>query len=179
MFRRFLPSADAIRHSRLLRWLGPRIHDPHLWRLNRRAVARGVAIGAFFGLLVPIAQIPVAAAFAFAFRANLWASAAATLVTNPFTFAPLYYVAYLLGAALIGAPVAAAPEVASMEAPSFWNWLAGWGTRLLSLGPPLILGLTLLAVVLSVTAYFATHYVWRARVLAKRRKGRRKTPRGA
>lgn len=46
MLGRFLPSHDTIKHSRLLRWLEPRVRDPLLWHFNRRAVARGVAVGA-------------------------------------------------------------------------------------------------------------------------------------
>ena len=100
--RRFLPTQDSIKGNRLLRWLGPRLHEPGLWHLNRRAVARGVAIGVFFGFMIPVAQIPAAAIGAFLARANLWVSAIATLVSNPFTYAPIYYAAYRLGGFLLG-----------------------------------------------------------------------------
>ena len=52
MFERFLPTREAITQSRMLRWLGPRLHDPLLWHVNRRSVARGVAMGVFFGLMM-------------------------------------------------------------------------------------------------------------------------------
>ena len=35
-------------------------------------------------------------------RANLWIAAVSTLISNPFTYAPIYYFAYQLGAALLG-----------------------------------------------------------------------------
>src|SRR5690606_14445801 len=97
VLRRFLPTQESIKGNRLLRWLGPRLHEPGLWHLNRRAVARGVAIGVFFGFMIPVAQIPAAAVGAFFARANLWVSAIATLVSNPFTYAPIYFAAYRLG----------------------------------------------------------------------------------
>ena len=83
--RRFLPSRETIRNSRMLRWLGPRLHDPQLWHINRRAVARGAAAGTFFGLMIPVAQIPAAVIAALLLRGNLWIAAVTTLVSNPFT----------------------------------------------------------------------------------------------
>ena len=102
MLERFLPTRDAITQSRMLRWLGPRIHDPLLWHVNRRSVARGVALGVFFGLMIPIAQIPAAAIASLMLRGNLWIAAVSTLVSNPLTYGPLYYFAYRLGAGVIG-----------------------------------------------------------------------------
>jgi uncharacterized protein (DUF2062 family) len=56
-----------------------------------------MALGFFFGLLVPLAQIPLSAAAAVTLRANVPAAVASTLVTNPVTFGPLYYAAWRLG----------------------------------------------------------------------------------
>lgn len=172
--RRFLPTPDAIRNSRFLRWLGPRLHEPGLWHLRRHAVARGIAIGVFFGMLLPIAQIPVAALLAFVLRANLWATAAATLVTNPFTFAPMYYAAYRLGAWLIGAPGAAGEAALDPgAAEGLAGWLAFWWERIHQLGKPLLVGLSLLAVFSAVLGYFATLLFWRAAVVVRRRRSLR------
>ena len=102
MLERFLPTREAITQSRMLRWLGPRLHDPLLWHVNRRSVARGVAMGVFFGLMIPIAQIPAAAIASLLLRGNLLIAAASTLVSNPLTYGPLYYFAYQLGAGVIG-----------------------------------------------------------------------------
>lgn len=182
--RRFLPTPEAIKGSRLLRWLGPRLHEPGLWRLSRRSVARGVAIGLFFGLLTPIAQIPIAAIAAFFARANLWVSAVATLVTNPFTFAPLYYLSYRIGARLIGVPESTgeAGFVGSLTkafASSFddvggvGGWLGGIWHQLAGYGPPFFLGLAILAVAASITGYVATMLIWRVAVVLKRRRAYR------
>jgi uncharacterized protein (DUF2062 family) len=56
----------------------------------------------FFGLLIPVLQILFAALFAVFLRANLPIAAAATLVSNPLTYAPLYVAAYRVGTNLIG-----------------------------------------------------------------------------
>jgi uncharacterized protein (DUF2062 family) len=184
ILRRFLPTQESIKGNRLLRWLGPRLHEPGLWHLNRRAVARGMAIGVFFGFMIPVAQIPAAAIGAFLARANLWVSAIATLVSNPFTYAPIYYAAYRLGGFLLGAPEAAAaadldPALAHAVTPSLEHaasgvgaWLAEIWTRLAAYGKPLFLGLGIMAVSLSVLAYFGTLLAWRAAVVIKRRRPR-------
>jgi len=103
MFERLLPTRETITQSRLLSWLGPRVHDPLLWHVNRRSVARGVAMGVFFGLMIPIAQIPAAAFASLMLRGNLLIAAISTLVSNPLTYGPIYYFAYRLGAGVIGA----------------------------------------------------------------------------
>ena len=170
MLGRFLPSLDTIKHSRLLRWLGPRIHDPLLWHFNRRAVARGVAVGAFFGLMIPVAQIPAAAIASLLLRGNLWIAAVSTLISNPFTYAPLYYFAYRLGARIIDAPVPAAIEAETAAAPmavidsmaQAWSWLSG-------IGQPLLLGMSIMAVSAAILGYLGVHIVWRLRVRYKRR----------
>lgn len=169
MWKQYLPSAESIRQSRFLSWLGPSIQQPYLWHPNRRAVARGVAIGAFFGLMIPVAQIPVAAVIAFFLRANLWVSATATLITNPLTFGPLYYFAYQIGVALLGVPEPATAEELAARATSVLEWFGYWWDRFLTHGQPLLLGLLLMAVCTSVTGYFVTQLLWRARVRIKRR----------
>jgi len=171
MLERFLPTRDAITQSRMLRWLGPRIHDPLLWHVNRRSVARGIAMGVFFGLMIPIAQIPAAAIASLLLRGNLWIAAVSTLVSNPLTYGPLYYFAYRLGAHIIGAPVPAAVEAQTAEAPfavldslsQAWTWITG-------IGQPLLLGMAIMAVSGAIVGYLGAQAFWRFKVIAKRRR---------
>lgn len=74
-----MPARDEARRQRALCRL-PLLEREWLWRMNRRAVASGVAPGVFFGRVVPVAQTPFAAAVALLMRANLLAAAPATLV---------------------------------------------------------------------------------------------------
>lgn len=168
MLRRYAPSADSLRHSRWLRWLGPRAREPQAWRFDRRRVSRGVAIGAFTAVLIPFGQIPLAAIAALLLRASPLAAATATFVSNPLTFGPIYFAAYQLGAILLQAVGlrAVAPEVPSGE------WLGtGWNIFLVH-GQPLLLGALLLAAVAAAVGYFVTRIVWRRRVLARRARRR-------
>ena len=174
MLERFLPTRDAITQSRMLRWLGPRIHDPLLWHVNRRSVARGVALGVFFGLMIPIAQIPAAAIASLMLRGNLWIAAVSTLVSNPLTYGPLYYFAYRLGAGVIGTRTPADLTADDVERPmrmidslaQAWAWITG-------IGQPLLVGMLIMAITGSVIAYWGTQLVWRMRVTAKWRRLRR------
>jgi len=175
-FRRFLPDPQTLREHRALRWMGPLLHDRRLWHVNRRGIAMGLAIGVFFGLLMPVAQIIFAAMAALLLRANIPAAVGSTLITNPITFAPVYYAAYHLGAWMLGradVPLAAVDlgDVAAETA----TGLALWMDRVATVGAPLALGLLTLAVSLSVLMYFAVHWTWRLRIV--RAWQRRKTHR--
>ncbi|MHB1373960.1 MAG: DUF2062 domain-containing protein [Thauera sp.] len=174
MLERFLPTRDAITQSRMLRWLGPRIHDPLLWHVNRRSVARGVAMRVFFGLMIPIAQIPAAAIASLLLRGNLWIAAVSTLVSNPLTYGPLYYFAYRLGAGVIGKHTPADLTADNVEQPmrmieslgQAWTWITG-------IGQPLLLGMLMMAVTGSIIAYWGAQLFWRMRVTSKWRRLRR------
>ena len=102
LIKRWTPSADSVSSNRSLRWLGPLLNRPWLWQLNRRSVSIGVAIGVFFVFLIPVLQALFSAVFALVFRANLPVAIVSTLVSNPFTYAPIGILAYELGSAVLG-----------------------------------------------------------------------------
>jgi len=173
-----LPTPDSLKGNRWLSWLGPSLYHPRLWHMSRRGLALGMSIGIFFGLLVPIAQIPFSAATAVALRANLPVAMASTLITNPVTFAPVYYAAYKTGNALLGrsqqgaapSPVAV-PETAGVADAlrRFWGFVTG-------VGKPLVLGLALFAVCGGLLVYAVTSWVWI--VVVRRRHRQRRQLRG-
>ncbi len=172
--KRYLPDHESVRGNRLLGPLRHVLGDSRLWHINRRGISLGLAIGVFFGLLIPIAQILFAAAAAILLRANVPAAVFSTFVTNPFTFAPIYVLAYKLGAFLLGTPVdygdeeaiVAVAEGAGGSLREFWTWL-------LTLGKPLALGLLVAAVACSSLAFGATQLAWRLATLVRARRRRR------
>lgn len=175
-FRRFLPDPHTLREHRALRWMGPWLHHPRLWHVNRRGIAMGLAIGVFFGLLIPVAQILFATAVALLLRANIPAAVGSTLITNPITFAPVYYAAFHLGEWMLGRAHVPVSEVdLESVAANTATGLALWMDRLAAVGAPLALGLLTLAVSLSLLIYFAVHWTWRLRIVRawQRRKTRR------
>lgn len=167
-FRRWLPDPHTLRQHRALRWLGPALHHPRLWHVNRRGIAMGLAVGVFFGLLIPVAQIPAAAIAAFLLRANIPAAVGSTLITNPFTFAPVYYAAYHLGAWMLGlfnGVDVGSPETLQKMADETATGLALWMNKLTQVGAPLALGLATLAVTVSLMIYLGVHWTWRLRIV--------------
>ncbi len=172
--------------------MGPILQHPRLWHVSRRGIALGVALGMFFGLLLPIAQIPMSAAVAVALRANVPAAVASTFVSNPLTFGPIYYAAWRLGSAVLGeggpppapealaavaqpgatvnlVPGGAGPaaQPADVEKESWWSETR---RRLLGVGKPLVLGLALMASVTSVVFYFGVSWMWTLRTRLTRRR---------
>lgn len=173
--RRWLPDERAVKSNPLLRWLGPLLRHPRLWHVNRRGIALGLAIGVFMGLLIPLAQIPFSAVLAVVLRANLPVAIASTLVTNPFTFAPLYYIAYRIGAALVGNDDPAVTE-ASLERQidGLADWLGYWIEKVKALGKPLLVGLVIMASAGALATYMTVMLLWRARVALRLRRRRRR-----
>lgn len=177
--RRLLPTPEALRNNRWLRWLGPALHHPRLWHVSRRGIALGMAIGVFFGLLIPIAQIPFAAAAAVVLRANVPTAVASTLVTNPVTFGPVYYAAWRIGSAILGEPVGPAEEPPALgpdpaaEPDPQAGWVAQTWERLSNVGKPLLLGLAICACVVGLLTYLLVSGLWHMRVLLARRQRRR------
>lgn len=174
-FKRFMPDPDRLGNTWGLRWLGPALKHPRLWHFSRRGIAIGLALGIFFGLLIPIAQIPFSAAFAVLLRANVPTAVASTLVTNPVTFGPIYFLAYRVGAALLGEeaepppmPDAEPEGEASLSMAEIWDKITG-------LGKPLVLGLGIFAVAGGIGAYLLVTWIWRIRVWwAWRQRARRR-----
>jgi uncharacterized protein (DUF2062 family) len=189
--RRWLPTPEALRANRWLRWLGPALHHPRLWHMSRRGIALGMAIGVFFGLLIPVAQIPLSAAAAIVLRANVPSAVASTLVTNPVTFAPVYYAAWRVGSALLGKPPARGAEppgvlteamqgstaVSGRPEAGFSLGFDALGQGLSSVGKPLVLGLALFACTFGLAVYLLVHAAWLLHVRLKRRRRLRRAVR--
>lgn len=166
-WRRLIPDREALLTNRWLRWLAPWLGHPKLWHWSRRGVALGVALGVFFGLLIPLAQIPVTAVAAVVLRANLPAAAASTLITNPVTFAPLYYTAYQLGAWVTGEST---PQVENEKAHNLPEADRTLWQRVSDLGKPLLVGLSIIACLAGVLTYVLIDLLWRWRTGARWRR---------
>lgn len=186
-FMRRLPTAESLRGKRFFKPFAPYLHHHFLWQFNRRSVAGGVATGLFFGILVPFAQIFLAAIAAIFLRVNLPVAALCTLVSNPLTFPPIYYLAYRLGdfmtgnecvpsEAVIDAEVEHAITVQQGDVEGWMPQLAEW---LHSVGFPLMTGLTVLAASAAIVGYVGVSTLWRLRVrlswMRRKQRGMRRT----
>jgi uncharacterized protein len=174
--KRFL-DFKRLERLRLLRPVRHHLQNSALRRFDRHSVARGVAVGFFFGILTPVAQIVFAAAAAVFVRANLVVAAVSTLITNPFTFPFVYYFAFQLGAAITGYETRGSTDViASEQAAQQALDVAGWFPTLAnwvqSIGPPLAVGVLTLALACAVVGYLLVHTFWVvAKMLRSARRG--------
>ncbi|NWK76618.1 DUF2062 domain-containing protein [Aquitalea sp. LB_tupeE] len=180
--RKLLQRVSQGRHHLLqrpgLRWLEPLLDQPACWALNRRKVARGVALGLATGLLPGPPKRLSTLLLAFCLKVNVPAALLATLYSNPLTILPLYFLAYSCGLLLLGDPT-----TGTMSQPPLWEnqTLWQWGSQLLNwlllLGWPLLLGLLVLGLLLSVTGYVLVMLGWRWVVVRNWKK--RKAARGS
>lgn len=170
-----LPSPEQVRENRWLRWLGPILERRWLWRLDRRGVAAGAAIGVFFGFIIPVAQILLSAIFVVLLRANLPAAIVSTLVSNPLTYAPIAVLAYRAGSAMLGDRLDEAKAAAfEKHAGSAQDDPATWLERMSEIGAPLMLGLATFAVCGAVLAWVLVYGGWTLAVIWQRRRRRRR-----
>lgn len=172
--KKLLPSREELLANRWLQWLGPRLLNPALWRMSRRGVAMGAALGVFFGFLVPIAQIPLAAGSAALLRGNIPVAAGATLITNPLTLAPFWITAHRIGCVTLDVPCGEPPAPPDLSAPaSDVSVLDRWGK-------PLVAGLVIMAVVGGLGTWVLIMILWRLRTAwqwRRRRRGPNAAPR--
>lgn len=177
-FKRLIPSRHAIEKNRWLRWLGPWLKDHRLWHMSRKGIALGMAIGVFFGFLIPFGQIPPAAAVAVLMRANVPITIASTLVTNPVTFGPVYYGAYRLGRFVLLEPEPTVEDLESLlaqttpspyvESLGFIDRIKNAWQRLGQVGKPLFVGLGIVATLSGLVTYALVHWLWLIRVRVAR-----------
>ena len=173
-----LPKSTSITENKYLRFLTPWLGHPHLWHMHRRSVARGVAIGLVTGLIPGPLQMLLAVVIAIPLRANVIVACATTLYTNPFTFIPLYILAYTIGALVTGEPVRnVIPPALSVPWLEFWKVVPVLFDWMVSLGSTLLIGLAIQCAIFAVGGYVATMVLWRCIVsrMWSRRKLTRQT----
>jgi uncharacterized protein (DUF2062 family) len=125
-------------------------------------------------------QFTAGALLAIAFRVNLPVAVLVTLYSNPFTIVPLYFIAFKLGQLALLQTGGELPDLAfNLEGKGFTEWIPAALEWLVSVGKPLLIGLPLLAVLLTVIGYFATDWAWRLYVrCAWQRRKRLRAARG-
>jgi uncharacterized protein (DUF2062 family) len=156
--RRHIPTRETIDQYRLLRPFAPHLRHPSLWRLTRRSVPRGVAIGLFVGVIIPFMHTFVAALLAIPARANVAVAALFTLVVNPLTIPLMYVAAYRIGSwelhhdrAVVDAETAR-QVTGELQRILFWVHHASG---------PISVGILTLAVSAAIIGYFGGVLGWR------------------
>jgi hypothetical protein len=170
-FKQVLPGHHHFRNHQKLRFLGDILQDPDIFHLTRRSVAGGVATGLGIAWIPLPIHMFVAALVAIRLRVNLPLAVILVWITNPLTFAPLFYGAYLIGAWLLGRP----PQDVNFALT--FEWL---GTTFTTIWEPLLLGCFVVGSASAMLGYTAVQIAWRIAVVKKlntRRKARsRRSP---
>lgn len=162
------PTRENIERNRFLKPVAHRVLAPSLWRFNRRSVPRGVALGIVTGILFPLAHMPLAAVLALPFRANVPVAASTTLLNNPLTIGPILFAAWKIGRFVLhlDAGVPGRPLASNVHSHAgLLHWIAAGG-------PPIIVGLIILAAALAMAGYVLTSWIWRVRIALKWRNRR-------
>lgn len=178
---RWVPGPETLLGYRALAPLRPILGHHRLWQFNRRSVAGGLAVGLFFSIALPIAQIPFAALLAVMLKVNLPLAIVGTLISNPLTTPAILFLALQVGAFVLDYDRAALawPEPAAElvehggALASIQQWTASSLEWAAAAGAPLAAGVGVLAIGLSVVGYFAVLVGWRVvTTLRWRRRGK-------
>ena len=154
---RHVPTRESVHKNRLLRPFAPHLTHSSLWRFNRRSVPRGVALGLFVGIIIPVMHTVIAALFAIPTRANVAVAALTTLVINPLTIPFMYYGAYRIGSWELHQDVALVDPEAAARVSSELGRILFWAHHA---SGPIALGILTLAFGCATAGYFIAKLVW-------------------
>jgi len=155
---RHIPTRETVHEHRLLRPFAPHLKHASLWRLTRRSVPRGVALGLFVAVIIPFMHTFIAALLAIPTRANVAVAALFTLAVNPITIPPMYYAAYRIGSwelhhdSTLVNPAAAERFSGELSRLLFWVHQAS---------APIAVGILTIAVAAGLSGYLVSSFVWR------------------
>lgn len=178
--KKWLPTHESLHREKSLRWLGSWLYrHPFVWSLNRRTVARGVAAGLLVAFIPLPLQFLLSALLAFLFRANLPVAMISTLISNPFTFVPINFFMYKIGAFITQSNgMSPIPPIHTLEfhwesISRIWIETIQW---IQSLGKPYFIGLIVFSIGLSLIGYLLVDILWRISIgwqLRHRKKSRK------
>lgn len=155
---RHIPTRETIHNYRLLRPFASRLSHSALWRLNRRSVPRGVALGLFVAVIIPLMHTIVAAILAIPVRANVAVAAAITWVVNPITIPIMYVGAYRIGSWELHHD---SPLLNSAQAERFSSELSRALFWVHHASGPIALGILTIAAAAALIGYAGSALAWR------------------
>ena len=157
-----------------------RIQNRLMWRRGKRFIihsilhaddsperlARGVAVGVFMTFTPTIGlQMILVVSLAWLLRANKIVGLPFVWITNPFTFVPIYYPMYVIGAMITGYDLVGIEwwkQLGHPPAIDWWNLAGMWEmfrfylAKLTRVAVPLWVGSLLVSTVLGLLSYFVT-----------------------
>ena len=163
VIKRLFPKLDKVKEEKILKIFGPAVLQPNLWHINKKSVSRGFAIGAFCAFLPIPGQMIIAAFLSITFAANITIALILTWITNPITYAPIFYFAYKVGKIFIDFKIHVDVNETNIDIL----------TNIIHIWQPLLIGSIILASIASIISYIIIRIYWRYYVLkiwSKRKK---------
>ena len=164
LLKRLFPNLNALRNDRSMEIFGHAGREPNLWHLNRRSVARAVAVGLFCAFVPIPGQMIVAAALAIIVRANIPISVILVWVSNPLTMPMLFYTTYKFGTLILDV------QLQPFQFEFSLNWLF---TELQDRWQPFLVGCLCSGALVAAIGYASISIYWRwyvSQVWTKRKK---------
>ena len=150
-----VPSPARIQKVKALRILGNWVYASNLWHINRYSASMAFFVGLFVAFMPIPGQTIVAAAMAVLLGCNLPLSVGLVFITNPITMAPIFFLAYKVGAMIVGAPL---QDIAFEVS---FHWLAN---GLVVIWKPFLLGCLICGLFFGCLGYFIINQLWRWQV---------------
>lgn len=147
-----VPSPARIRQVKGLHLLGDWVYASNLWHVNRYSASMACFVGLFVAFMPIPGQVLLAAILAVLFSCNLPLSVALVFLTNPVTMAPIFFMAYQVGALIIDVPV----QDVQFELSFFWL-----GNSLVAIWKPFLLGCLICGLFSGSLGYFVMSIGWR------------------
>ena len=155
LIKKYLPHPVVIAENRFIKLLGPRLQNPGLWHINRKSFSCAIAAGVFFAFMPIPGQMLLVAITAIIFRFNILVAVSTVWISNPLTFAPMFYFCYRIGAAILDIHINGFSFELSL------HWLM---TGLMDIWQPFLLGCFVVAVVSAIFSYLLMQVLWRYHV---------------
>jgi len=165
IIKKLAPSEDTLRRQWFLRPFHRKLADSRLWSTSRRSITAAFGIGLGIAFLPLPVHTLAAVVIAISRRVNVPVAVLSTLVCNPFTVVPLYYLAYRVGSLLLHDPLQ------QFQFELSWDWLQH------GLGPmwkPFLLGCLVSGVTAGVLGRMGLEMIWRWNVRQRQKYRRRR-----
>ena len=166
LLKRFFPNPKTVQQHPSLQFLGPLLHEPNLWHLNRRSVSRAFLVGVFFAFMPMPFQMVAAAILGVMIHSNLPISIGLVWISNPITIPPIFYFTYKVGTVILDTPIR------EFEIELSLDWVL---TELGAIWQPLLLGSLICATIFSAISFIGIRLFWRFHVVSNwnKRKAKR------
>lgn len=133
-------------------WMQKMRHLP-VWKVDRHAMAKGIAAGLLVCFLPIPGQTVLAAFFVCLIRGNLPAAVLATWVSNPVTFLPINLLICAIGAKILNVKATLPNDLPDLSWAHVYAWVS-------SLSKAYLVGLPILSVGSALLAYVFVYFFW-------------------